>query len=209
MTIPLGIDLPKEPLSPSGSEASVLFIGGYGHHPNADAALRLMRSIMPAARVQIPELKLRLVGDRPTKQMWAAASEFDQITGQVLAVEPYLDRCAAVVLPIRLGGGMRVKLLEAMAAGKAIVASQVAVAGLGLTDGDQLLIAGSDAEFAEIVVRLVRDQYLRERLGREARRFAERHLDWDSVVREYERLYRSLAQGMGRPAMPAHQVVTS
>jgi polysaccharide biosynthesis protein PslH len=196
-TIPLGIDLPEEPLSPSGSEASVLFVGGYTHYPNADAALRLMRSIMPAARLQIPELQLNLVGDRPTKQMLATASEFDQISGRVPDIQPYLDRSAVVALPIRVGGGMRVKLLEAMAAGKAIIASPLATSGLRVRDGDQLLIAGSDAAFAENVVRLMRDRPLRERLGREARRFAERHLGWDSLILEYEGLYRSLAQGSG------------
>ena len=191
-TIPLGIEVPPEALDPVGSADSVIFVGGYQHLPNADAALRLMTSIAPAVRSAHPALRLLLVGDQPTEPMRAAASAADELSGRVPDVTPYLNAAAVVALPIRVGGGMRVKLLEALAAGKAIVASPLAAAGLDVTDGEQLLIATSDAEFAAAIIRLLDDIALRVRLGGAARAWTERNLSWSTRVERYEELYREL-----------------
>jgi glycosyltransferase involved in cell wall biosynthesis len=194
-TIPLGIDLPDQPLSAIGTDESVIFVGGYAHQPNADAAVRLMTTIMPRVRVRSPGLKLVLVGDRPTDEMLRAAGPDDEITGRVESVEPFVGAAAVVALPIRLGGGMRVKLLESLASGKAVVASPLAAAGLPLTDGEQVLLATSDEEFSTAIQALLADPGLRERLGSAARRWALDNLGWDSRVRDYERLYRGLLGG--------------
>ena len=191
--ISLGIDLPATPLSPAGvGEPVALYVGGYSHRPNEDAALRLERSIMPLVRRRLPNLRLLLVGATPSDAMRAAASEADTITGEVPSVEPYMDQAALVVLPIRIGGGMRVKLLEALAAGKAVVASPLAAAGLELTSGQQIVLADTDDEFAKAIVDLLADHAAREQLGRNARSWAVAHLSWESRVTQYERLYRSL-----------------
>ena len=193
--IPLGIDIPSQPLNPAGSGgSSVVFIGGYNHTPNIDAAMRLMGSIMPRVRAHAPGLKLMIVGDQPTEGMQAAAGADDEITGGVPAVTPYLDRASVVALPIRLGGGMRVKLLEALAAGKAVVASPVAAAGLD-TDGHHVLrIADSDEEFSAAILELVADDVVRAELGRNARRWALENLSWSSRRAEYEEVYRALVE---------------
>jgi glycosyltransferase involved in cell wall biosynthesis len=201
-TIPLGIDLPPEPLSAVGTEGGVVFVGGYAHQPNADAALRLMRSIMPRVRVTHPGLPLVLVGDRPTEQMLAAAGHDDEVTGRVERVEPFVDAAAVVALPIRVGGGMRVKLLEALAAGKAVVASPLAAAGLTVSNGDQLVLAGSADQFAAEILSLVTDPARREQLGRRAREWATATLGWEKRMPEYERLYVRLLGGR-IPASPA------
>ena len=191
--ISLGIDLPATPLSPAGvGEPVALYVGGYSHRPNEDAALRLERSIMPLVRRRLPNVRLLLVGATPSDAMRAAAGEADTITGEVPSVEPYLDQAALVVLPIRIGGGMRVKLLEALAAGKAVVASPLAAAGLELTSGQQIVLADTDDEFAKAIVDLLADHAAREQLGRNARSWAVAHLSWESRVTQYERLYRSL-----------------
>jgi glycosyltransferase involved in cell wall biosynthesis len=97
-----------------------------------------------------------------------------------------------IALPIRLGGGMRVKLLEALGAGKAIVASPRAAASLSVSDGQELLIAETDEEFARAIVRLLADSETRGRLARNARAWAERNLGLDATVGDYERLYARL-----------------
>jgi glycosyltransferase involved in cell wall biosynthesis len=191
--IPLGIDLPARPSDPAGSEAStVMFIGGYAHDPNLDAAIRLMRSIMPRIREREPEVRLMLVGDDPSPAMRDAAGAGDEITGGVPSVAPYLDRAAVIALPIRLGGGMRVKLLEAMAAGKAVVASPVAVAGLEAVDHDVLRIAETDTEFSDAILELLADRDARVDLGQNARSWAVANLSWDARRADYEQLYRTL-----------------
>ena len=197
--IGLGVEVPEEPLHPTGDgRASVLFIGGYRHPPNADAALRLLESIMPSVRRRIPGVGLALVGADPGPELVAAGGEYDEVTGAVPDVTPYLDRAALVALPIRLGGGMRVKLLEAMAAGKAVVASPQAAAGLEVEAGAQLELAETDAQFADAIVALAGDDQARARLGTAAREWARTHLSWDARVREYEALYRSLTGDAAR-----------
>jgi glycosyltransferase involved in cell wall biosynthesis len=188
-----GIELPDQPLSPTGDEEpSVLFLGGYWHPPNADAAVRLVRSIMPAVRRRLPNLPLLLVGADPTRDLREAAGADDEITGAVPSVTPFLDRASVLVLPIRIGGGVRVKLLEALAAGKVVVASPLAASGLALRDREEIVFADTDEEFADAIVSLIQDEASRSRIGGAARRWALRHLSWDDRVRDYERLYRSL-----------------
>lgn len=192
-TIGLGIDVPEEPLSPTGSgEPNVMFVGGYRHPPNTDAALRLLRRIMPAVRERRPGLSLVLVGADPGTAIIRAATGDDTVTGAVPAVTPFLDAASLVVLPLRTGGGMRVKLLEALVGGKAVVASRLAAAGLELTDRREIVFAETDAEFAEAILDLIDDREAREALGGNARAWAVRNLTWDSRVDAYEDLYGSL-----------------
>lgn len=191
-TIPLGIDIPPEPFSAVGHDGSVVFVGGYNHHPNADAALRLLTSIMPAVRQADPARLCVLVGDGPTQEMREAAGPLDEVTGRVDSVDPYVDRAAVIALPIRIGGGMRVKLMEALAAGKAVVASSVAVAGLPLVDGEQFVLAESDEQFATAIPALLADDARRAQLGAAARAWAEANLGWPARIDLYEELYRSL-----------------
>jgi glycosyltransferase involved in cell wall biosynthesis len=192
--IPLGIDVPARAAEPAGHPPPrILFIGGYLHPPNADAALRLMRSIMPRVRREHPGLRLILVGDQPTATMRAAAGDYDVITGAVPSVAPFVEAAALIAVPIRLGGGMRVKLLEALAAGKAVVATPLAAAGLDVTDGEQLRLADSDEDFARAILELLADDRGRARLGVSARDWAQDNLGWGLRIRRYEALYDRLA----------------
>lgn len=191
--IPLGIDLPREASDPVGaSPPTIAFIGGYTHPPNADAAMRLMSSILPRARRERPGLKLTIVGDQPTSAMRRIAGRDDEITGAVPSVAPYVDKAALMVIPLRLGGGMRVKLLEALAAGKAVIASPLAAAGLDVLDNEQLRIADTDDQFARAILELLDDARARERLAGNARRWAGENLSWERRVAMYEELYRTL-----------------
>jgi glycosyltransferase involved in cell wall biosynthesis len=193
VTIPLGIELRAEPLDPRGAgDSTIVYVGGYRHVPNADAALRLMRFIAPRIRQRLPSLRVEVVGADPTMEMQRAASPLDDVTGEVPSVDPYLNDAAVVVLPIRLGGGMRVKLLEALAAGKAVVASPRAAAGLGLADGVEIAFAQTDDEFVAAILSLLEDASRRVALAQNARAWAVANLGWDAVVLRYEELYRSV-----------------
>jgi glycosyltransferase involved in cell wall biosynthesis len=154
-----------------------------------------MRSIAPRIRRQVPALRVMIVGAAPTVEMRAAASPEDHITGAVPSVTPYLNESAVVVLPIRLGGGMRVKLLEALAAGKAVVASPRAIAGLDFEAGMQLEVAETDDDFAAAVVALLADESRRVAIAGRARAWAAANLGWDVSVQRYDELYRSLLAG--------------
>ncbi|MEA2211757.1 MAG: polysaccharide biosynthesis protein PslH [Solirubrobacteraceae bacterium] len=197
--IPLGITLPHVPSNPvGGSPPTIVFIGGYLHPPNIDAAMTLMRGIMPLVRREMPGLRLTLVGDRPPSVMLRSARPGDEITGAVSSVAPYVDAATLIVLPIRLGGGMRVKLLEALAAGKAVIASPLATAGLAVRDGHELRFAETDAQFADLILELLADEEARRRLGAGARAWAVENLDWAQRVHRYEDLYASVLAAPGR-----------
>jgi glycosyltransferase involved in cell wall biosynthesis len=196
--IPARIELPDRPLDPRGSDPpSLVFVGGFGHPPNVDAAARLAKEIFPTVVARRPGSMLYLVGDKPPPKVRRLASEHVVVTGRVDDVTPYLDRAAVVVAPLRLGGGMRVKVLEALAAGKAVVASPLAAAGLDTGAPDHLVIADGDIEMVEAICGLLADPAAREALGRRARRWAEQELDWDRTVEAYEGLYARLLSARG------------
>jgi len=164
------------------------------HPPNVDAAERLVREIFPLVREHYPYATLTIVGDRPAAQLRQLAPQYVQITGRVPDVTPYLDRAAVVAAPLRIGGGMRVKVLEALAAGKPVVASRLAADGLDLHDGEQIVLTESDQQFAEAIVALLVNPDRRARIARSARAWACAHLGWESSVAAYEQLYRQLAE---------------
>jgi polysaccharide biosynthesis protein PslH len=192
-TIPLTIEPPERPLDPKGGDPpTLLFFGGYGHAPNADAARRLLNSIFPALRPAHPRLVLQLVGDRPTEQMRSGAGDGVVVPGRVDSMTPYLDGATVIAAPLRLGGGMRVKVLETLAAGKALVASPRALEGLELEPGAEALLADSDEDFRAAISELLGDEARRIELGRRARGWAEANLDPRSTAAAYETLYREL-----------------
>jgi glycosyltransferase involved in cell wall biosynthesis len=194
--VPFGVEAPARALDPVGDEARLLFLGNFVHRPNVDAALRLGSAIFPRVRAAHPAAHLELVGPEPPPELAALAGDRVSVTGAVPDVTPYLDRASVFVAPIRRGGGMRVKVLEALAAGKAIVASPLAAEGLDVAD--QLLLAYSDDDFVAAISQLLAEPARRRELADRARRFALDRLGWERTLAAYERLHASLLS----PAAP-------
>ncbi|MBU6433294.1 MAG: glycosyltransferase [Nitrospirae bacterium] len=196
--IPSGTVLPKQPLNPHGDEPlNLLFVGNFKHPPNVDAAVRLVNAIFPRVQAHIPGLRLHIVGDQPTARVRELANETIVVTGRVPDVTPYLDRAAVVVVPLRMGGGLRVKVKEALAAGKAVVASRLAVEGLDVVDGNQILLAESDEQFVDTVVHLLNYPDQRAALATRASAWACVNLGWERSIAAYEALYESLIREFG------------
>jgi glycosyltransferase involved in cell wall biosynthesis len=202
--IPFGTDFAELPFAGGVGDDDVLFVGNFVHPPNVDAADRLVRSIFPLVRKRHPRSSLHVVGENPPASLRKSATDGVIVTGRVPDLIPFVERAAVVVAPIRFGGGMRVKVLEALAAGRPVVASSLAVEGLGVSDGDQLLIAETNEEFAECIARLLADHELRTRLGERARSWACENLTWDASVEGHERLYARLlaARRLSAPVGP-------
>jgi glycosyltransferase involved in cell wall biosynthesis len=193
--ISLGTEIAPQPLDPVGRKPShLLFVGNFCHPPNVDAALRLTDGIFPEVKRHYPDSELWIVGESPPTAIRNRASRSVVVTGGVPDVEPYLDDAAVVVVPLRSGGGMRVKVLEALAAGKALIASPLAVEGLDVTDGRQLLLAETDEEFGKRIVELLGAPARRAELGASARAWACANLGWNGSIEAYEELYAGLAQ---------------
>jgi len=201
--IPLGYELPAAPLDPEGTNPhSIVAVGSFIHQPNVDAVHRLAREIFPNVSSRVPAATLQLVGSHPTDAVLALAGESVTVHGDVPDVFPYLDAAAVVAAPIRFGGGMRVKVLEALASGKAMVATPLALEGLALRDGEHVLVAESDQEFADALVDLLNAPHKRHRIAAAARAWAEQNLVLDAQVRAYGELYSSVC-GADRAARTA------
>jgi polysaccharide biosynthesis protein PslH len=197
--IPPGLDLPKRPLDPRGEDPpSLVFIGNYVHPPNVDAALRLAQDIFPRLAARRPQVKLVLAGSNPPPALRRLESEQIQVTGFLPDITPHLERAAAVAVPLRLGGGMRLKVLEALAYGKAVAASPRAVEGLQVRHREHMILAESDEDFAAALLELVDHPDLRVQLGQAARAWALDNLGWERPIQAYLDLYRSLLAEAGR-----------
>jgi polysaccharide biosynthesis protein PslH len=194
VVIPFHTALPPRPIAQERNaavSADVLFVGSFVHPPNTDAARRLVEAIFPRVRRRVGEATLHIVGENPPARLRRASGPGVRLTGRVPDVTPYLVQ-AAVVIPLRLGGGMRVKTLEALAAGKAVVASPRALEGLDVTDGVEVIVSESDDAFADAIASLLVDAHRREALGRAARAWAEQYLSPERWLIAYERLYDDL-----------------
>ncbi len=194
--IPFGTPLPERPLDPLGQPPwRLLFVGSYSHSPNIQAALHLARTIYPAARDRLPDLQLQLIGQDAPPELTQLHNHPITVSGRVRDIWPHLDRAALFVAPLSSGGGMRVKVLEALAAGKAVVASPLAAEGLSVTDGEQLYIATTDEQFVDRIVELITDPTRRAAMAQRARVWACANLDWERSIAAYERLYDTLLEG--------------
>jgi glycosyltransferase involved in cell wall biosynthesis len=192
--IPLGTDIPEPTTSSATAKDSLnlLFIGNFIHPPNVDAADRLINIIFPKVQSQFPGARLFVVGDHLPSAILRNANPNVIATGYVPDIAPYLEQASLIVLPLRLGGGMRVKTLEALAAGKAVVASKRAVEGLDVTHGKQLILAESDDDFVQAIMDLLRNPEKRQTLAAQAHDWAAANLSWGKAAAEYEKLYRCL-----------------
>lgn len=194
--IPLGYDLSESPLEPAGTDPyGIVCIGSFIHPPNVDAAVWLAREIFPSVRARVSAASLELIGSHAPSGLHKLGGSGVTVRGEVPDVLPYLDAAAVVAAPIRLGAGMRVKVVEALAGGKAIVATPLALEGLGVRHGEHVLVAKTAAEFADALVELLTNVRRRTAIATAARRWAEQNLALDSQVRAYEALYSALVPG--------------
>jgi glycosyltransferase involved in cell wall biosynthesis len=173
---PFGLILP-EPADPARERpGTVLFVGAFHHPPNRDAATWLAREILPLVLARHPEARLRIVGSGPTPEVRALAGPNVEVIADAPSVLPHLEEAAVVMAPVRTGGGMRMKVLQAMAAGKAVVTTPRGTEGYtGFGEEPPLAVGESEAEIAAATAELLEDDEARRRLGGRAREFAERH----------------------------------
>ncbi len=157
-------------LSPSGKEPRLLFVGNLSFPPNEHGLLRFAQQCWPEILARRPGTKMDVVGLRPSASLRAVLQASDiTLHADVPSVEPYYRECAAIVCPIYFGGGTRIKLLEAMAYGRAIVSTSFGAEGLHLVSGEHALIADQPSDFADAAVRLLNDPTLAQELARHAR----------------------------------------
>jgi sugar transferase (PEP-CTERM/EpsH1 system associated) len=191
---PNGVDLEFFTRSNAAVEArTVVFNGTLGYRPNVDAAHYLVDEIWPLVRAQHPDARLMIVGSVPAAERRSLSRPSVILTGEVPDIRSYLRRAAVVVVPVRMGGGTRLKVLEGLAMGKAMVSTSVGCEGIATRDGVHLLIADDAAGFASRMSQLFADSALRERLGKAGRSLIEAEYSWDLAGCRLGALYERVA----------------
>jgi glycosyltransferase involved in cell wall biosynthesis len=165
----------------------LVFTGSMDWLPNEDGVQHFVRDVLPLVRRAEPSTTLSIVGRAPTPAVQRLADEYGvQVTGRVDDVRPYMAEAAVYVVPLRIGGGTRLKIFEAMAMGKAIVSTTIGAEGLPVDPGLHLAIADDAPSFARAVIHLLQNQTERARLGDAARHLVLERYDWAAVAGHLE-----------------------
>jgi glycosyltransferase involved in cell wall biosynthesis len=159
----------------------VLFVGAMDWEPNVDAVEYFCAGIWPLIRVKVPAARFRIVGRNPVRRVQRLASDSVEVTGSVPSIVDHLRESAVVVVPLRVGGGTRLKIYEAMAAGKAVVSTSIGAEGLDVHHDEDIVLADEPEAFASAVAMLLDNLELRHRYERAAAAVAAKY-DWRVIA---------------------------
>jgi len=181
--VPTGVDTGKYAVAPPAQAGPprIVFTGSMDWEPNIDAITYFCEQIFPRVLSQFPKAIFQIVGRNPHPKVKRLASASVQVTGTVPSVADYLRDATVVIVPLRIGGGTRLKIFEAMAMGKAMVSTSVGAEGLSVQSGRDLILADSPAEFADAILLLVRDNAIRRRYEESAAKLAAQ-FDWSHIA---------------------------
>jgi sugar transferase (PEP-CTERM/EpsH1 system associated) len=183
---------------PSGEKVipgSLVFTGSMDWLPNEDGIFYFAKEIFPLILDKAPDATLCVVGSKPSRRLQGLASRFSniQLTGWVEDLRPYVAQRAVFIVPLRIGGGTRLKIFEAMSMAKAVVSTSIGAEGLPVKDGEHLLLANEPACFAENTLRLLRNASERAQIGQSARRLVEENYSWSTVSKGFAQVLESVA----------------
>ncbi len=177
----------------NNTRKNLVYLGSYRHYPNEDAVVYFVEEIFPLIKEKDGDVKLTLVGSHPTRRINRLKGREDiVITGTVPDVKSYLENGTVFIAPVCLGGGIKGKILEAMAVGLPVVATPLAATGLGARDGENILIGATPGEFAEKVLSLLSDDIMREKISLNGRRLIEERFDWKVLAKKMKAVYAEL-----------------
>jgi glycosyltransferase involved in cell wall biosynthesis len=199
--VPTGVDLGEYRPDPAAPEPGpvVTFVGAMDWEPNVDGVEYLANEIWPVVKAEVPEARLRIVGRNPDRRVKKWASDAIEVTGRVPSVVEHLRQSAVVIVPLRIGGGTRLKIYEAMATEKAVVSTTVGAEGLDVHHGRDIMLADDARSFAQAVIMLLRDKQLRRRYEKAAAETASRY-DWPAIGERFSDVLRSAVENKnGQP----------
>jgi glycosyltransferase involved in cell wall biosynthesis len=191
--IPNGVDTGYfQPFTSPPEPHSLVFTGMMAYVPNYDGMLYFLDNIFPLIQREVPDVKIYIVGSRPPRKLMNRASENIVITGFVEDVRPYVSRASVYVVPLRMGGGTRLKVLEAMAMKKPIVTTSIGCEGIDVGHNESVLIADDPQDFAEQVIQLFRTSALTHTLVRNGYDLVRTRYDWGIIGNQVDAAYQSL-----------------
>jgi sugar transferase (PEP-CTERM/EpsH1 system associated) len=193
--VPNGVDLEHYTTGLARPQpASLIYSGALTYHANFDAVKFFLSQIYPLIKEEVAEVTFRVTGEtRGVPLQGLPADTSVEFTGYMEDIRPYVAGSWACVVPLRIGGGTRLKILEAMALGTPVVATSKGAEGLEVTDRENILIADEPTDFADQVLHLLRDPGLREKLSKGGRRLVVEKYDWKVIGREFSALLQQIA----------------
>ena len=201
--VPTGVDLKKFQYDPSLRPAGqdVVFTGSMDWEANIDGVEFFCQEIWPLVLEQMPAARFLIVGRRPNQRVQALAGASVEVTGTVPSVEEYLRRASVFVVPLRIGGGTRIKIYEGMAVGKATVSTTIGAEGLDVTHGKDIILADDPATFAKAIIDFLRDDAARRRFEAAAAATAQKY-DWPVITRQFVDVLRETVQSASGMRVP-------
>lgn len=170
---------------------TIVFSGTLDYRPNVDAVIWFASEVLPLVRACVPDARLVVVGKRPAPALLALPSDAVTVVGEVPDARIWIAGAAVYVVPMRIGGGVRLKLLEALALEAPVVSTALGAEGVvGLHDGEHCLIADSAPQFAQAVLRLFANPALGVQLGGAGRTLVQQHYDWQTIIPQLDVLYQ-------------------
>ncbi len=182
------------PADPPPDGRTVVYFGLLSTVPNIDAVVHFVQEIWPRIAKARPDARFKIIGGRPPPSLQALAGPRVELTGFVPDLRPHLGAAAVVVVPLRLGGGTRLKIVEAMAMGKAIVSTTLGAEGIDAIPGRDILLEDQPAAFADAVLRLLAGPGLAARIGQSARQLAVDRYSWSEAARMLEAFYGKILE---------------
>jgi polysaccharide biosynthesis protein PslH len=173
----------------------IVFVGSMDYHANISGITHFVKEIFPRIVAEIPGVTLSIVGKNPGEQILALASGQIKVTGKVPDVRPFLSRAALVIVPLLVGGGTRLKILEAMAMGKAVISTSLGCEGITAVSGETIWLEDTPAGFAARVVSLLSLPDDAQTMGRKARDYVLEHYDWSNITQKIVTNYQEIAAG--------------
>jgi glycosyltransferase involved in cell wall biosynthesis len=194
--VPTGVDTQQYQVAPpsTATPPRIVFTGSMDWEPNIDAVEYFCEQIWPRILVEFPDAIFQIVGRHPFAKVQRLASKSVVVTGTVPSVTDYLRDATVVVVPLRIGGGTRLKIYEAMAMGKALVSTTIGAEGLSFQNGRDLLLADHESSFADAILLLLRDASVRRRFELAAVQMAAQ-FDWSVVVAQFAEVLQEIASG--------------
>jgi len=196
--IPNGVDVDYfRPSTFDDGPPSLVYTGGMNMFANRDAVLFFLREIWKPIREEVPDVSFYAVGQDPPGELlqMGRTDSHIRITGYVDDVRPYISQASIYVVPLRVGGGTRLKVLDAMAMGKALVSTAIGCEGIEVSPGADIIVENDPAAFARSVVGLLRNRAKREEMGRRARKLVESRYSWIGIGEKLNQAYEEIVSG--------------
>jgi glycosyltransferase involved in cell wall biosynthesis len=202
-SVPTGVDVEYfDAFQPQPKPGSIVFLGSMDWMPNIDGALWFAAEMWPRIKASVPNATWAIVGRKATPAIRALADADPaiRVTGSVEDVRPYLAEAAIMIVPLRIGGGTRIKIYEGMAAGLPVISTRIGAEGLSVRDGENIVLADAPEEFAQMTATLLTQETRRSAIAQNGRNLVREHFSWRRITGVFAGYCQNFAAGRNTPA---------